>query len=75
MSANYLSDMLKKETGESAKGHINRMIVEKAKSALLNPSFSVSEIAYNLGFEHPQSLTRLFKIKTGLTPNEYRNQN
>jgi AraC-like DNA-binding protein len=75
MSANYLSDMLKKETGESAKGHINRMIVEKAKSALLNPTFSISEIAYSLGFEHPQSLTRLFKTKTGLTPNEYRNQN
>jgi AraC-like DNA-binding protein len=35
---------------------------------------SVSEIAYNLGFEHPQSLTRLFKSKTGQTPNEYRNQ-
>jgi AraC-like DNA-binding protein len=75
MSANYLSDLLKKETGESAKGHINRMIVEKAKSALLNPSLSVSEIAYSLGFEHPQSLTRLFKTKTGLTPKEYRNQN
>jgi AraC-like DNA-binding protein len=75
MSANYLSDMLKKETGESAKGHINKLIVEKAKSALLNPSFSISEIAYSLGFEHPQSLTRLFKAKTGLTPNEYRIHN
>jgi AraC-like DNA-binding protein len=74
MSANYLSDMLKKETGESAKGHINKMIVEKAKSSLINPSVSVSEIAYSLGFEHPQSLTRLFKAKTGLTPNEYRQQ-
>jgi AraC-like DNA-binding protein len=74
MSANYLSDMLKKETGESAKGHINKMIVERAKSALLNSSVSVSEIAFGLGFEHPQSLTRLFKSKTGMTPNEYRHQ-
>ena len=74
MSANYLSDMLKKETGLSAKGHINRIIIEKAKSALLNSTVSVSEIAYNLGFEHPQSLTRLFKSKTGKTPNEYRSQ-
>ena len=74
MSANYLSDMLKKETGESAKGHINRMIVDRAKSALLNSTISVSEIAYGLGFEHPQSLTRLFKSKTGMTPNEYRHQ-
>jgi AraC-like DNA-binding protein len=74
MSANYLSDLLKKETGLSAKGHINKMIVDKAKSALLNSAASVSEIAYNLGFEHPQSLTRLFKSKTGVTPNEYRNK-
>jgi AraC-like DNA-binding protein len=73
MSANYLSDLLKKETGLSAKGHINKMIVEKTKSALLNSNVSVSEIAYNLGFEHPQSLTRLFKSKTGVTPKEYRN--
>ena len=74
MSANYLSDLLKKETGLSAKGHINKMIIEKAKSALLNSTVSVSEIAYDLGFEHPQSLTRLFKSKTGVSPNEYRNQ-
>ena len=74
MSANYLSDLLKKETGLSAKGHINSKIIERAKSALLNSSISVSEIAYNLGFEHPQSLTRLFKSKTGVSPNEYRNQ-
>ncbi len=75
MSANYLSDLLKKETGLSAKGHINRVLVEKAKNALLNSKEPVSQIAYNLGFEHPQSLTRLFKSKTGCTPNEYRNLN
>ena len=75
MSANYLSDLLKKETGQGAKDHINKVLVEKAKNALLNSSDPVSQIAYGLGFEHPQSLTRLFKSKTGITPNEYRNQN
>lgn len=75
MSANYLSDLLKKETGLSAKGHINRVLVEKAKSALLNSTDTVSQIAYDLGFEHPQSLTRLFKLKTGFSPNQYRNLN
>lgn len=75
MSANYMSDLLKKETGLSAKAHINKMLVNKAKNALLNSTDSVSQIAYDLGFEHPQSLTRLFKSKTGMTPNEYRTLN
>jgi AraC-like DNA-binding protein len=75
MSANYLSDLLKKETGLSAKGHINKILVDRAKSALLNSNESISEIAYSLGFEHPQSLTRLFKSKTGVSPAEYRNLN
>jgi AraC-like DNA-binding protein len=75
MSTNYLSDMLRKETGISAKGHINEVLVDRAKSALLNSNESISEIAYSLGFEHPQSLTRLFKSKTGLSPAEYRNLN
>jgi AraC-like DNA-binding protein len=75
MSANYLSDLLKKETGLSAKGHINKVLVERAKSALLNSNESISQIAYGLGFEHPQSLTRLFKSKTGVSPAEYRNLN
>jgi AraC-like DNA-binding protein len=75
MSSNYLSDLLKKETGLNAKGHINKMIVDRAKSALLSTDEPVSQIAYSLGFEHPQSLTRLFKAKTGVSPNEYRNVN
>lgn len=75
MSADYLSDLLKKETGSSAKGHINRILVEKTKNALLNSNESVSEIACSLGFEYPRSLTRLFRFKTGMSPNEYRNLN
>lgn len=75
MSTNYLSDLLKKETGKSAKAHINEFLVDKAKTALLSSNSSVSQIAYDLGFEYPQSLSRLFKSKTGISPNEYRNLN
>lgn len=75
MSANYLSDMLKKETGKSIKGHIDGFVVNKAKHILLNSNKSVSEIAYDFGFEYPQSFTRLFKNKTGYSPNDYRNLN
>ena len=75
MSANYLSDLLKKETGKSIKTHINEMLIDKTKTALLNTTDSIGQIAYDLGFEYPQSLSRLFKSKTGLTPNEYRHLN
>jgi AraC-like DNA-binding protein len=75
MSTNYLSDMLKKETGKSIKEHINSYIIDKAKSILLNSNKKVSEIAYDLGFDYPQSFTRLFKNKTGMSPIEYRNLN
>lgn len=75
MSPSYLSDMLKKETGESAKSHINHLLIKRTKKALLGSELSISEIAYQLGFEHPQSLTRLFKSKTGVTPNQFRTLN
>lgn len=75
MSTNYLSDMLKKETGKSIKEHINGYIINKAKSILLNSNRKVSEIAYDLGFDYPQSFTRLFKKQTGMSPVEYRNLN
>ena len=75
MSGSYLSDMLKLETGRSAKDHIHSFIIEKAKTSLLNSTTSVSEIAYNLGFEYPQHFSTLFKGKVGLTPSEYRVEN
>ena len=75
MSANYLSDLLKKETGKSIKEHIDGYIITKAKSVLLNSTQSISEIAYGLGFDYPQSFTRLFKKKTGMSPLEYRSVN
>lgn len=74
LSPNYLSDLLKKETGMSAKDHINHFIVEKAKTLLLSESDSISGVAYQLGFNYPHYFSRLFKSKTGMTPNDYRNK-
>ena len=73
LSGNYLSDLLKKETGRSAKDHINDFIIEKAKNLLLSTNKSISEIAFDLGFNYPHYFSRLFKTKTGNTPQYYRN--
>ncbi|GAA4235504.1 helix-turn-helix domain-containing protein [Postechiella marina] len=72
MSSKYLSDLLKKETGQSAQDHIHKYIIEKAKSKLLNSKESASEIAYALGFEYPQYFSKIFKKKTTLSPNAFR---
>lgn len=72
LSAGYLSDLLKKETGKTTKEHIQIQVIEQAKYQLLNSNQTVSEIAYSLGFEYPQYFNRLFKSKTGMTPLEYR---
>lgn len=75
LSANYLGDLLKKETGKSAQEHIQLHLINAAKERLYDNSRSVSEIAYELGFEYPQYFSRLFKKRTGMTPNEYRTAN
>ena len=72
MSAPYLSDLLKVETGRSAKDHIHDFIIEQAKTTLLGSNKTVGEIAYELGFEYPQHFTKLFKSKTGLNPTDFR---
>jgi AraC-like DNA-binding protein len=74
-SSNYLSDLLKKETGKTAQEHIHLFIIEKAKNKLLNSNKSISEIGYALGFEYPQHFSNLFKLKTGVSPSEYRTLN
>jgi AraC-like DNA-binding protein len=75
LSPNYLSDLLQKFTGKSTQEHIHLQLIDKAKSLLWGTGKSVSEIAYTLGFENPPHFTRLFKQKTGYSPNEYRNLN
>ncbi len=69
---NYLSDMLRTLTGLSAQQHIHQKLIEKSKELLSTTNLTVSEVAYQLGFEHPQSFNRLFKTKTSLTPLEFR---
>lgn len=75
LSASYLSDLLTKETGRSAKDHINDFLVDKAKHLLLSSTDSISGIAYSLGFNYPHYFGRLFKQKTGKTPQAYRQLN
>jgi len=72
VSPNYLSELLKTLTGQSTQQHIHNNLIEKAKEKLSTTGLSVSEIAYELGFEHPQSFSKLFKIKTNLSPLEFR---
>jgi AraC-like DNA-binding protein len=72
VSPNYLSGLLKVLTGQSTQQHIHDKLMEKAKEKLTTTGLSVSEIAYELGFEHPQSFSKLFKSKMNLTPLEYR---
>jgi AraC-like DNA-binding protein len=69
---NYLSDMLRTLTGLSAQQHIHQKLIEKSKELLSTTSLTVGEVAYQLGFEHPQSFNRLFKTKTNFTPLEFR---
>jgi len=75
LSASYLGDLLKKETGMNAQDHIHYYLIEESKNILLNTDQSISEVAYSLGFEYPQYFSKLFKQKTGQTPLEYRNFN
>lgn len=75
LSAKYLSDLLKKETGKTAQEHLHLIIIEKAKNSLLNSTSSISQIGYELGFEYPQYFSNLFKSKTGMSPKEFRKLN
>ncbi|MCS3532982.1 AraC family transcriptional regulator [Chryseobacterium sp. JUb7] len=72
LTPRYLSDMLRHDTGQNAQQHIHDRLIEKAKQYLSDEQLSVSETAYQLGFEHPQSFSKLFKKKTELSPNQYK---
>lgn len=72
VSSSYLSGLLKVLTGQSTQQHIHDKLIEKAKEQLSTTDLSVSEIAYGLGFEHPQSFSKLFKSKTSFSPLEFR---
>ena len=72
MSPNYLSNLLKLLTGQSTQQHIHNKLIDKAKEKLSTTQLSISEIAYELGFEHSQSFSKLFKTKTNFSPLEFR---
>ncbi|MXN90451.1 helix-turn-helix domain-containing protein [Flavobacterium sp. Sd200] len=72
VSSRYLSDMLRAHTGQSAQQHIHNKLIEEAKEVLSTTNLSIAEIAYKLGFEHPQSFNKIFKKKTTVSPVEFR---
>jgi AraC-like DNA-binding protein len=72
ISPGYLSGLLKSLTGQSTQQHLHSKLIDLAKEKLSTTNLSVSEIAYELGFEHLQSFSKLFKTKTSLSPLEFR---
>lgn len=75
LSPNYFGDLIKKETGQTAKEYLLNKTIETAKKMIFDSQMNINEIAMSLGFKYPQHFTRLFKQKTGVTPNEFRNLN
>ena len=74
LSPNYFGDLIKKETGKTAQECIQNKIIDLAKELLLATGKTVSQIAYDLGFQYSQHFNRVFKKRTGQSPNEYRRQ-
>ncbi|MDQ0968670.1 AraC-like DNA-binding protein [Flavobacterium sp. W4I14] len=72
LTPRYLSDMLRNLIGLNTQQYIHEKVIEKAKEYLAKDELTVAEVAYHLGFEHPQSFNKLFKIKTSLSPLDYK---
>lgn len=72
LSANYFGDLVKKETGKTAQEHIQLKLIDIAKERILDTGKSISEVAYELGFQYPQHFSRLFKKQVGMSPNNWR---
>jgi AraC-like DNA-binding protein len=68
----YLSDLLRNLIGLNTQQFIHEKVIEKAKEYLAKDELTTAEIAYQLGFEHPQSFNKLFKSKTSLSPSDYK---
>ncbi|MES2519888.1 MAG: helix-turn-helix transcriptional regulator [Bacteroidota bacterium] len=75
LSANYFGDLIKKETGQSAKEFIMNKLIDTAKTKVYEGEKTVNEIAYELGFKYPQHFSRLFKDKVGYSPSEFKHLN
>lgn len=72
LTAGYFGDLIKKETGSSAKDLISLQMISVAKHRLATSPDDISEIAYGLGFEYPAHFSRMFKRITNMTPSQYR---
>jgi AraC-like DNA-binding protein len=72
ISPNYLGTLLRIHTQQNTQQHIQNKLIDSAKERLSTTNLSISEIAYELGFEHPQSFNKLFKQKTKQSPGEFR---
>ena len=75
LSANYFGDLVKKETGKTALEYIQEKVIDIAKERIFDPSKTISEIAFEMGYKYPQHFTRLFKQRVGMSPQEYRMTN
>lgn len=75
LSPNYFGDLIKKETGQSPQEHIQMKLINVAKTRIVDPTKSLAEVAYELGFKHPQHFSRMFKKGTGVPPSEFRSRN
>lgn len=75
LSANYFGDLMKKETGKSAKEYVQIKIIEIAKRKIFDSDKTVSEIAHELGYKYSQHFSRMFKKSVGMSPNEFRLMN
>ncbi len=74
LSPNYFGDLVKKETGKTAQEYIQSKIINISKDMILDPSKSISQVAYEMGFQYPQHFSRMFKKVVGLTPVKWRDQ-
>lgn len=74
LSPNYFGDLIKKETGNTALDYVQSKLIDEAKGKIFDPDKSINEIADELGFKYQQHFTRLFKLKTGMSPIDYRNR-
>lgn len=72
LSPNYFGNLIKKETGKTAQEYIQNKLIDTAKEWILSSEKTVSQIAFELGFQYSQHFNRLFKKNVGYTPNEFR---
>ena len=72
LSSNYFGDLVKKETGKTAQEYIQNKIIDLAKEMIIGSGKTVSQIAYELGYQYSQHFNRVFKKNVGYTPSEYR---